>query len=65
MFAPPPSPLPPDEDRGPRLLGIFWTMVAVSTVMLSLRFYVRFKIHSIGWDDWMMLLTWVCLPNSL
>jgi hypothetical protein len=47
------------------MLGLFWTMVAISTVMLSLRFHVRLKINSIGWDDWMMLLTWVCSPNWL
>ncbi|KAG8161510.1 hypothetical protein KVR01_008497 [Diaporthe batatas] len=51
-----PNPLPPDQNRGPQMMGMFWTMVAISTMMVALRFYARFRIKSIGWDDWAMLM---------
>lgn len=54
-----PQTLPPDQDRGPQLMGAFWTMVVISTIMVGLRFYARFRIKSIGWDDWTMLLAQV------
>lgn len=54
-----PTPLPPDQDRGPQMMGAFWTMVAISTFMVGLRLYARFRIKSIGWDDYMMLITQV------
>ncbi|ROW01495.1 hypothetical protein VSDG_02062 [Cytospora chrysosperma] len=48
--------LPPDEDRGPTMLGVFWAMVVVSTTMVSLRFYARYKVRGLGWDDWTILV---------
>lgn len=52
-----PQPLPPDVDRGPGLVAMFWTYTAIVLVVLSLRFYARFKIRAFGWDDWLMLFT--------
>jgi hypothetical protein len=57
------GPLPPDEDRGPRLEAAYWTWSAVSILMLCLRLYARVKIRGLGWDDWMMLITVVCVPT--
>ncbi|KAF2964104.1 hypothetical protein GQX73_g9479 [Xylaria multiplex] len=51
------QPLPPDVDRGPRLIAMFWSYTAIVLVVLTLRFYARFKIRAFGWDDWLMLLT--------
>ncbi|GAP92594.1 putative integral membrane protein [Rosellinia necatrix] len=36
---------------------MFWSYTAIVLVILSLRFYARFKIHAFGWDDWLMLIT--------
>ncbi|KAI1345328.1 integral membrane protein [Xylaria sp. FL0043] len=52
-----PQPLPPDVDRGPRLIAMFWSYTAIILVVLSLRFYARYKIRAIGLDDWLMLIT--------
>lgn len=47
--------LPANEDRGPQMMGIFWTMLLFESAIIGLRFHVRYRIHSVGWDDWMML----------
>lgn len=47
--------LPPNQDRGPTLLGVFWAMVAVSTAMVGLRLFARYKIRTFGFDDWTIL----------
>ncbi|KAM7214601.1 hypothetical protein V8F06_010000 [Rhypophila decipiens] len=52
-----PNPLPPDEDRGPQLMGAFWTWSALSIILVALRFYARYQLRAIGLDDWMMLFT--------
>ncbi|KAI1848709.1 hypothetical protein JX266_005568 [Neoarthrinium moseri] len=49
--------LPPDQDRGPALEALYWTLSAFSILLLSLRFYARTRIGALGWDDWMMLIT--------
>lgn len=49
----------PDEDRGPKLLGIYWTECSIAIIMVSLRFYARIKIRGLGLDDWTMLLAMV------
>ncbi|KAK3390661.1 hypothetical protein B0H63DRAFT_121401 [Podospora didyma] len=51
------SMLPPDDDRGPKLLAMFWSYCAISIVMVALRFYARIQIRAVSWDDWLMLLT--------
>ncbi|ROW11336.1 hypothetical protein VMCG_01224 [Cytospora schulzeri] len=51
--------LPLDEDRGPTMLGVFWAMAAVSTIMVSLRIYARHQIRGLGWDDLTILMAQV------
>ncbi len=60
----PPDPLPPNDDRGPQLMAMFWTWSALSMALLSLRFYARVKVRGVGWDDWMMLVSVVCSPRK-
>jgi hypothetical protein len=48
-----------DSDRGPLLLGVLWTQAGIATVIVFLRLYARFMIHTTGWDDWLMFLTLV------
>ena len=51
------SMLPPDEDRGPKLMAMFWSYCAISIVLVTLRFYARIQIRAVSWDDWLMLAT--------
>lgn len=60
-----PNPLPPDEDRGPQLIGAFWTWSALSIILVMLRFYARYQLRAIGLDDWMMLITVASPPSPL
>lgn len=41
------------------MLGVFWAMVVVSTTMVSLRFFARYKVRGFGWDDWTILVAQV------
>ncbi|KAI9757586.1 MAG: hypothetical protein M4579_003398 [Chaenotheca gracillima] len=49
-----------NANKAPGLLVTIWTLAALSTIILGLRFYVRACIvHRVGWDDYWMLLAWV------
>lgn len=48
-----------DANRGPALLAIIGTQVAISTICVSLRFYTRIKIGRVGADDWTIMVTLV------
>ena len=54
-----------DVDRGPAMLGIFWTETALSIVIVASRFYSRYVIKGIGSDDWAMLSTLVCSSRCM
>ncbi|KAK4173020.1 hypothetical protein QBC36DRAFT_360964 [Triangularia setosa] len=50
------NPLPPDENRGPEILAICGTLVALSVVIVSLRIWVRARmIGHVGIDDWTII----------
>ncbi|KAL9596856.1 MAG: hypothetical protein Q9219_005526 [cf. Caloplaca sp. 3 TL-2023] len=58
--------LPPDHDRGSRLLALYWTECTIALIIVSLRVFWRLKLKSLGWDDWFMVLTVVkCLLASI
>ncbi|KAF2706178.1 hypothetical protein K504DRAFT_493354 [Pleomassaria siparia CBS 279.74] len=63
MGLPPPN-LPADENRAPELLAAFWVPVPFLTAALLARFYVRFGMRNVGWDDWMMLFSFVCFLTA-
>lgn len=54
-----PRTIPPDEDRGPQLLAMYWTECTVVTIVVALRFYSRIRIKGLGLDDWNVLFTMV------
>lgn len=63
-----PPPAGGDQDRGPRLIGMFWTECVLAMIILGLRFHARISMRNLGADDWMMLITVVSqiqLPNIL
>lgn len=49
----------PDEDRGSRLLALYWTECIIALIIVGLRVFWRLKMKSLGWDDWFMVLTMV------
>ncbi|MCJ1268754.1 hypothetical protein MMC22_008642 [Lobaria immixta] len=49
--------IPPDEDRGPQLIAMYWTECTIVTIVVALRFYSRIRIKGLGLDDWTMLFT--------
>ena len=58
LLTPPPD---GDRDRGPAVVSLYWTIFGLSLALLCLRFWARFRIHAIGWDDWIMALAVVCI----
>ena len=45
---------------GPTLLGVAFSLLAVSTIFVALRFYCRqFIVRKIGTDDWIILVALV------
>lgn len=55
------GPPPPggDYDKGPRITGIAWAEAVMCIAAVAARFWGRIIIHSISWDDWLMLVTLV------
>ena len=50
---------------GPILLGVAFSLLAVSTIFVALRFYCRqFIVRRIGADDWIILVALVS-PDSI
>jgi len=51
------------ENRGGRVVAVIAACSTVMTVIVGLRFYVRFRIiKKLGVDDWILAATLVCLP---
>lgn len=48
--------LPPNENRGPTIAAVAWTVTAISTIFFLLRLYTKvFIIKMPQWDDWILL----------
>ncbi|KAI1771935.1 hypothetical protein F4818DRAFT_183923 [Hypoxylon cercidicola] len=52
-------PTEPDDNRGPTLVTIYVIQCSIALVFLALRLWARFSIHTLGWDDFFMSITWV------
>ena len=49
-----------DQDRGPLLLGVSWTLATASFLFVSLRVHGRLRLtRNLWWDDWLMIVTMV------
>ncbi|MCJ1251158.1 hypothetical protein MMC30_008389 [Trapelia coarctata] len=57
MATPLPPPAGPDEDRGPALIAIGWTLTATALLTQFGRLYCRLRIRQLGWDDYLMFFT--------
>ncbi|KAI1768208.1 hypothetical protein GGR53DRAFT_16490 [Hypoxylon sp. FL1150] len=49
----------PDDNRGPALLTIYVVQCSLALAFLALRLWARISIHTLGWDDFFMVITWV------
>jgi hypothetical protein len=60
MVAPPPPMAMDHSDRAPALIGVMVAGLAVSLVIVPLRFYTRaYIVRKIGADDWLALISFV------
>ncbi|KAI9722829.1 MAG: hypothetical protein M1828_004395 [Chrysothrix sp. TS-e1954] len=49
---PPPHPLPPNENRGPELLAVIWTLKGLSLIVVVLRVWAKMiPARVLWWDD--------------
>jgi hypothetical protein len=53
--------LPPNIDRGPRILAAFWAPFPLTVVLLYARLYVQISRKNVGVADWFVLIAWVSL----
>lgn len=50
------------ENKGPVLLAVMWTLTGLATVMVLARLFIRTKIiHAVGLDDWLIGFSMVSL----
>ena len=60
-----PDPLPPDITRGHDLVIVCWVTLSLALLLTSLRFYIRGIVRkSLGWDDYLILLSIVSYIRS-
>ena len=54
------------DDRGPQISGVAGAFLALTTIAIVLRCYVRtFIVKSFGLDDWSAIFAWVQIPLFL
>ena len=53
-----------DQTHAPMLRAVLGAELSIATIIVSLRLFCRLRItRSPGWDDWIMLATFVrCIP---
>ncbi|KAI0169838.1 hypothetical protein GGR52DRAFT_592426 [Hypoxylon sp. FL1284] len=56
---PPPSQREPDDNHGPVVVAVFIIQCGIALLFLILRLWARCLIHTLGWDDFFMTLTWI------
>jgi hypothetical protein len=50
-----------DGSKRPGLIVTFWILAVVSGMMMGLRLYCKvWRSRGLWWDDYTMLLSWVC-----
>lgn len=56
----------PHEDLEYTIHGVNIAFTALGGMFLILRIYMRMKsLGRLGWDDWMIMLAWVEIPNAV
>jgi multisubunit Na+/H+ antiporter MnhF subunit len=54
------------RNTGPRTRHIGTALIIIAFLLVAVRFFARWSIQdsSIGWDDWTILLAFICLVPS-
>jgi tryptophan-rich sensory protein len=56
----------PDDNNGPVLMKVVWTLLAFTTIIFALRIYTKAnKTYRLYWDDCLMFVALVCEPALL
>lgn len=51
-----------DENRGPKILGVLWSLTALTTLVVMARMYIRIRmLKNFGPDDWLIAVSMVSL----
>ena len=58
-------PLPPDKDRGPIILALQFSSLGLAIIIVLLRFYMRLKLRTHGWDDYTIYIALVTIIFTL
>ncbi|KAJ5623787.1 hypothetical protein N7510_000096 [Penicillium lagena] len=49
------------QNKGPRILAVFWSLTALTLVVVIIRLFIRIRIlRNTGLDDWLILASVVC-----
>lgn len=52
------------ESKGPKILGVFWVMTALTLVIVASRLYIRAGVlRNMGTDDWLVAASMVSLTQ--
>jgi hypothetical protein len=55
-------PSDPNDNNGPRTLGVIWLLLALAMALLSLRLWSKFqRQRGLWWDDYVIVASWACL----
>jgi hypothetical protein len=56
---------PGDNNLGPYLNRVIWSLAALSSLFLGLRVYCKFlRRRQLWWDDHVLIASWVRFPCS-
>ncbi|KAK4226274.1 hypothetical protein QBC38DRAFT_500481 [Podospora fimiseda] len=51
----------PPPDLGPSTAVIIWTLLAISSIFVTLRIYCKiWRSRGLWWDDWVLIASWFC-----
>lgn len=50
-----------EQDKGPKILAVLWTLTGLTTIMVVARIWIRIKIlKNFGIDDYLIFIAMVC-----
>ena len=50
-----------EEDKGPKILSVLWTLTGFTTLMVVARIWIRARIvRNFGLDDYLTVIAMVC-----
>ncbi len=56
----------PIPDRGPQSIAAIWSLIAASFIFMMVRLYCKkYRLRGLWWDDYVLILSWVCTPLNI